>query len=111
MVELGELEAHQKQFSDRHVRVVVISNDDPETAKLTQTEFPHMVVVSDADQNMAKALQVLHKGAGPNGGDTNAPTTFLVNGNGEVRWYFRPAQYIARLPASELLKSIDHVPL
>jgi peroxiredoxin len=107
MVELGELEAHRKEFADRQVRVVVISNDDLEHARTTQTRFPGLVVVSDADQNMAKALQVIHPGAGENGEDTNAPTTFLLDGTGTVRWRFRPQQVITRLSPQALLAAID----
>jgi peroxiredoxin len=109
MVELGELESHERQFADKHVRVVVISNDDLETARITQAEFPHLVVVSDADQNIANAMEVIHKGAGRDGSDTNAPTTFLVDGQGQVQWFFRPDRFIERLSADELLKSIERV--
>ena len=98
MVELGELDGHERQFAAKQVRVVVISNDDLETAQITQAEFPHLVVVSDADQNIANAMEVIHKGAGRDGIDTNAPTTFLVDGQGQVRWFFRPRdRFIERL--------------
>jgi peroxiredoxin len=108
MTELGELEGHHRQFADRHVRVVVISNDDQEAARATQADFPHLVVVSDAEQNVAQAMQVIHAGAGPKG-DTNAPTTFLVDGVGQVRWLFRPESFVVRLPADDLLKAVDRV--
>jgi alkyl hydroperoxide reductase subunit AhpC len=107
MIELGELEKHHEEFSKRHVKVVVISNDDQPTARETQAEFPHLVVVSDAQQSMAKALQVLHTGAGQNGDDTNAPTTFLVDGTGKVRWFVRPERILGRLAPDELLAAID----
>ena len=60
MVELGELEGHERQFAAKNIRVIVISDDDLETARITQAEFPHLVVVSDADQNIAKAMEVIH---------------------------------------------------
>jgi peroxiredoxin len=109
MVELGELESHQRQFADRHVRVFVVSNDDRADAQATQTDFAHLAVVSDPDQNLARAVQVIHAGAGPDGKDTNAPTTILVDGQGTVRWVFRPTRFIERLPADELIKAIDDV--
>jgi peroxiredoxin len=109
LVELGELEGHERQFADKDVRVVVVSNDDLETARITQAEFPHLVVVSDADQNIAKSMEVIHKGAGRDGRDTNAPTTFLVDGQGQVQWFFRPDRFIERLSADELLSSIEGV--
>jgi peroxiredoxin len=84
----------------------VISNDDQPAARLTQADFPHLIVVADAEQNMAKAIQVIHAGAGPLQTDTNAPTTFIVDGAGSVRWFFRPDQFIVRLPADKLLAAI-----
>jgi peroxiredoxin len=107
MVELGELEGHHERFDEKRVRVVVISNDDQQTAQKTQADFPHLVVVSDHEQNVAKALQVIHAGAGHEGEDTNAPTTFLVDGSGQVRWFFRPSHIIVRLSPDELLRAID----
>ncbi len=107
MIELGELERHHEQFDNRRVRLVVISNDDQATARATRADFPHLVVVSDADQDMAKAIQVIHSGAGPVGDDSNAPTTFLVDGTGQVRWYFRPNRFMVRLSPAELLAEVD----
>jgi peroxiredoxin len=109
MVELGELEGHSRQFADRNVRVFVVSDDDLETAKQSQADFPHLAVVSDENQNVARALQVIHPGAGHDGKDTNAPTTFLVDGHGVVRWFFRPDRFLNRLPADELVQAIDRV--
>ena len=107
MVELGELEKHHEEFAKRNVKLFVISNDDQVTSRKTQADFPHLVVVSDADQNLAKVMQVIHPGAGPIGDDTNAPTTFLVDGTGHVRWNFRPSRFLVRLSPQELLAAID----
>ena len=107
MVELGQLEKHHAEFSKRKVRVVVISNDKQSTAQATQADFPHLVVVSDSEQNMAKALQVIHPGAGATGDDTNAPTTFLVDGDGQVRHMMRPERFLARYSPREVLAAID----
>ncbi len=106
MVELGELERQHQRFTEKRVRVVVVSNDDLPTAKKTQADFPHLVVVSDYEQNVARALEVIHAGA-HNGEDTNAPTTFLVDGSGQVRWFFRPSYIIVRFSPDQLLKAID----
>jgi peroxiredoxin len=107
MVELGELEKKHDEFEKRHVRVVVISNDEQPIARKTQADFPHLVVVSDAQQNMAKALEVIHRGMAQDGSDTNAPTTFLVDGNGTVRWLFRPDRVSERLSPEEVLEAVD----
>jgi len=109
MVELGELERCHQQFAERRVRVVVISNDNEKTALATQADFPHLIVVSDRQQHMARALEVIHAGVGPDGEDTNAPTTFLVDGTGQVRWLFRARRFVTRLAPEKLLDTIDRV--
>ncbi len=109
MAELGELERNHEQFARRHVRVVVVSNDREKTARATQADFPHLVVVSDKEQHMARALEVIHAGVGPAGDDTNAPTTFLVDGSGQVRWFYRARQFITRLSPGKLVETIDRV--
>jgi peroxiredoxin len=107
MVELGELEKHHEEFAQRHVQVVAISNDDQPTAQKTQADFPHLLVLSDSDQKMAKAFQVIHQGAAQDGSDTNAPTTFLVDGAGHVSWFFRPDRIITRLSPEQLVAAVD----
>jgi alkyl hydroperoxide reductase subunit AhpC len=107
MVELGQLEKQNAEFKKRNVRVVAVSNDDQITARETQKDFPGLVVVADTDQNLAKALEVIHPGAAVDGSDTNAPTTFLVDGAGTVRWLFRPGSFLERLSPRELLAAID----
>ena len=107
MVELGQLEKHHQKFAGRNVRIIVISNDDEPTSQSTQADFPHLIVVADAEQNLAKAMQVIHPGAGAHGEDTNAPTTFLVDGSGRVCWFRRPERILARLSPSELMRAMD----
>src|SRR5437879_11120492 len=107
MVELGELEKHHEDFAKKNIRLVVISNEDQPAAQKTKADFPDLWVVADKDQKLAKALQVLHPGMGPGGIDTNAPTTFLVDGTGTVRWFFRPDRIFHRLSPEELLSEVD----
>src|SRR5437588_839409 len=107
MVELGQLEQRYSEFAQRKVRIVVIANDDLATSRETQADFPHLVVVADTDQHMAQAIQVIHAGVGPKLTDTNAPTLFLLDGTGQVRWFARPAQVIVRLSPDEVLAAID----
>jgi peroxiredoxin len=107
MVELGQLEKRYQDIAKRNVRIVAISNDDQATARLTQADFPHLTVVADTEQKLAKAFQVIQPEFGPGGTDTNAPTTFLVDGSGIVRWLFRPDRFIERLSPDELLAAID----
>jgi peroxiredoxin len=108
MKELVQLQGRHEEFAKRNVRVVAISDDDRETARKTQGDFPDLVVVSDRDQVIAKAMAVIHPGAvGPDGGETNAPTTFFVDGEGYVRRLYRPGSYLRRLSPEEVLTAID----
>jgi alkyl hydroperoxide reductase subunit AhpC len=108
MKELGELEKNAGEFEKRNVRLVVASLEDMETAKLTQSDFPHLVVVSDPEQRLTSAFQVLHEGVyTPDEKPANAPTTFLIDGGGTVRWLFRPDRHLDRLSPQELLSAVD----
>ena len=107
MTELGELESHFQEFQHRKtpVEIVAISVDDLEDAQKSQAKFPHLKVVADTDQTMCQALNVMH------GEDKAAPTTILVDGEGTVRWLFRPDRFLERLSPAQLLTAIDqHMP-
>jgi peroxiredoxin len=108
MVELGQLEAQHAEFDKRKTKVVVISIEDQQDAKLTQHDFPHLVVVADAGRKLAEAAEVIHPGSNSqDGGDTSAPTTLLIDGRGTVRWVHRPDTVFGRLSPAEVLKAID----
>jgi peroxiredoxin len=107
MIELGELESHFQEFKNRKtpVEIVAISTDNREDGEKTQKQFPHLKVVADTDQKMCQTLKVMH------GEDKAAPTTILVDGQGKVRWLFRPDRFLDRLSPAQLLAAIDqHMP-
>ena len=106
MLELGQLESHWQEFDKRKVRVIVVSVEDPEKARATQADFPHLMVVSDEGRSLADAVDVIHRRSAPDGGDTAAPTTLLIGG-GVVRWTFRPDRVLTRLSPSEVLAAVD----
>src|SRR5262245_1955833 len=110
MTELGQLEAHVGEFERRKVRIVAVTLEDRSDAEFSQKRFPHLTVVSDPEQKLAGAVQAVHRGANPYGGDTAAPTTLLLDGGGSVRWTFRPERFIVRLSPIELLAAIDQHP-
>lgn len=109
MVELGELEARHEEFEKRNFRIIVVANDDRPTSLHTQSDFPHLRIVSDVEQNVSKALQVLHRGMGPEGSDTNMPITFVVDGSAVVRSWFQEENFIARTSPETVLRGIDRV--
>ena len=108
MIELGELESHFQEFKKTRipVEIVAISTDNREDAQKSQTQFPHLKVVADTNQRMCHALNVMH------GEDKAAPTTILVDGQGTVRWLFRPDRFLERLSTAQLQAAIDaHMPV
>jgi peroxiredoxin len=111
MAELGELERHAAEFARRNTRVVVVSLEGPEDAQKTQADFPHLVVVADAQRDLSSVADAIHPRSGPGGRDTAAPATLLVDRRGKVLWQNRPNRYLTRLPPNELLAAIDeHLP-
>ncbi len=107
MIELGQLEAQWQEFERRKVQVVVVSLEGRDDAQATQAQFPHLVVVSDAERKLTEAAAVLHPHSAPGGGDTAAPTMFLIDVRGTVRWTFRPDNLMTRPSPSDLLAAID----
>src|SRR4051812_39257774 len=105
MIELGELERHRQEFEKRNVRLVVVSVEGTADAAANQADFPHLVVVSDADKQLANAVRVLHERSAPDGTDTTAPTTILIDGSGTIRWTFRPDRVATRLSPAQLLEA------
>jgi peroxiredoxin len=87
----------------------VISNDDATNSQKTQADVPHLKVVTDADQALAKKVEMLHRGAGQYGDDTNAPTTFVLDGAGTVKWWSRSGHVLDRPSPDEVLKAIDQI--
>ena len=113
MIELGELESQFQEFKTRKspVNIVAISMDNREDAQQSQKQFPHLTVVADTDKKMCEALMVIHPGAGHGGEDPAAPTTILVDGQGTVRWLFRPDRFLVRLSPAQVVAAIDeHMP-
>ena len=107
MIELGELERRHEDFARRDARVIVVSLEGREEAQQTQEDFPHLLVLTDHDRTLAETVDVVHPRSAPGGGDTSAPTTFLIDSGGTVRWLYRPPRAISRLSPDEVLAAVD----
>ena len=59
MAELGELERRYADFARRDTRVVVVSVEGRDEAQKTQADFPHLVVVADAQKGLTAVADVL----------------------------------------------------
>jgi peroxiredoxin len=107
MVELGQLESRYAEFEKKNVRIVAVSLDNVEDTAATQKKFPHLTIISDAEANLSKAVEVFGPLRAQDGTETDSPTTILVDRNGQVRWVFRPDLVIERLSPDKLLETID----
>lgn len=70
-------------------------------------DFPHLIIVADAERHLADAVQVIHHESSPEGEDTTAPTTIIVSGDGHVRWVYRAERFLTRLDPGALLSALD----
>jgi peroxiredoxin len=107
MIELGQLERREADFAQRMARVVVSSIEGPEEAQQTQADFPHLLVLSDEERGLSNVAQLIHPHSTPEGGDTSAPTTIIVDERGIVRWLYRSPSVMARLSPGEVLGALD----
>ena len=107
MTELVQLERRHEDFPKRNARLIVISVEGHDDARKTQADFPHLTVVSDVGHVLSEAAGLIHPHAAPDGGDTDVPTTVLVDNQGTVRWLYRSPSVIARLSPDDVLEAID----
>ena len=107
MLELVQLEKRHADFAQRGARVIVVSLEGLDDARLTHADFPHLQVIADQSRGLSETVGLIHAQAAPDGGDAAAPTTILVDRQGLVRWLYRPNEIIARLSPDEVLAAID----
>jgi alkyl hydroperoxide reductase subunit AhpC len=81
--------------------------DGPDDSKKTQTDFPHLTVLTDQKRNLSEAAGLVHPHAAPDGGDADTPTTVLVDQSGIVRWVYRSPSVMSRLSPDEVLALVD----
>jgi alkyl hydroperoxide reductase subunit AhpC len=107
MTELVQLERRHDDFLKRNTRVIVVSLEGLEDVRKSQTQFPHLTVLSDQARGLSDPAGLIHPHAAHDGSDADAPTTILVDRKGAVRWLYRSPVVIARLSPDEVLQAID----
>lgn len=107
MIELGQLERRHEDFARRNTRVIVASLEGTEDAEKTQHDFPHLLVLADQERGLSEAAGLIHPHSSPDGRDTSAPTTILVDRHGKTCWVYRSGEVIARLSPDDVLQAID----
>lgn len=88
------------------MRVLVASLEGTDEARQTQIDFPHLTVLADQQRGLAEAAGLIHPHTAPDGSDTSAPTTILLDRGGIVRWLHRPGNVLGRLSPDEVLAAI-----
>ena len=107
MTELVQLERRHEDFPKRNARVIAVSVEGLEDARQTQADYPHLTVVSDEAHGLSEAAGLIHPHAAPDGGDTDVPTTILVDRDGTVRWLYRSPSVVERLSPDEVIRAVD----
>jgi peroxiredoxin len=107
MIELGQLEARHEDFAKRNTRVVAVSLDNVADSTETGKRFPHLHIVSDQKQSLAKAAGLIAPQRSPSDGETLAPTTVLIDRGGVVRWVSRKGTILERPSPAEVLAQVD----
>jgi peroxiredoxin len=111
MIELGQLERRHEDFARRNTRVIVVSLEGCDDAQKTQHDFPHLLVLADQGHSLSEAAGLIHPHTAPDGSDTSAPTTILMDRHGKPSWVYRSGEVIARLSPDGVLQAIDlHLP-
>ena len=121
MTELGELRKSYGAIRERGVELVAVSVDPPEVSeRLRQRLGFDIRFLSDPGGLLLDSLGLRHEGgrppafiapaapgAPPPGPDIFLPATFLVDGDGVVRWVYRPDTYRMRATPDEVVAAID----
>lgn len=121
MTELGELRKHYGEMLERGVELVAVSVDPPEVSERLRRRLDFDIrFLSDPSGLLMDALSLRHHDgrppaliappdptAPPPSGDIFLPATFLLDGNGVIRWVYRPDTYRMRASPRDVIRAID----
>ncbi len=98
------------KFHEVGIRPVAISVDSPEINRGMIAEagytFPFL---SDPKAEAIRRYDLLHLGAGENGGDISRPAEFLLDSSGKVRWVNLTENYWVRARPEQILEAAKTV--
>jgi len=105
------------------VEVVAVSVDPPEISEALRRRLDlPMRILCDVEGRLMDPLHIRHDGGRPPGWiagevakinpsrDLFLATSFLVDGEGVIRWIYRPDTYRLRASMDELFAAIDATP-
>jgi peroxiredoxin len=103
---LRGIEEQLPAFKDHGIRPVAISVDPPEvSADLCRKAGYTYTFLSDPNAEVIRRYDLLHAGAGINGGDIARPAEFLLDSSGVVRWVNLTDDFRVRATPEEILKA------
>ena len=84
---------------------MAISTDTPQESRdLIQKAGYSFPFLSDQNTEAIRRYDLVHKGAGINGGDIPRPAEFLIDSTGTVRWVNLTENYWVRARPEEVLE-------
>jgi len=88
------------------IRPVAISVDTPEESKkLCEQAGYTFTFLSDPKAEVIRRYDLLHAGAGINGGDVARPAEFLIDTAGTVRWVNLTENYWVRARPEQVIEA------
>lgn len=109
-----ELEDRLDDFSDRGLRLAVLSYDPVETLKAFQLKYtPHLTLLSDPQSRVIKAFGILNERENPNsrGYGIPNPGIIIIDAEGVVQAKFAEKGYRSRPKIDTVLAAIDQLDL
>ncbi len=99
-------------FDARHVRVIGISVDPPETNREhCRKQGYTFTFLSDTKAEVIRRYDLLQEGGAPGGADIARPAEFLVDSAGTVRWVNLTESFAVRARPEQVLRAADDLGL
>lgn len=103
---MRSIQKNLETFEQVGIRPVAISTDSPEESRnLSQTAGYTFTFLSDQTNEAIRAYDLVHGGAGIDGGDIARPAEFLIDANGRVRWRMMTENYWVRARPEQILEA------
>ncbi len=109
---MRSLEEQLGEFEARGVRLVAISVDPPEiNREHCRKQGYTYTFLSDTKSEVIRRYDLVHAGAGQDGGDVARPAEFLIDSTGTVRWVNLTHSLAVRARPEQILKAVDDLGL
>lgn len=96
------------ELESRGIRVVAISVDAPEINRRQRQKLGYAYTfLSDANAEVIRRYDLLHRGAGPNHTDIARPAEFLVDYSGTIRWVNLTENIAVRARPEQVLEAFE----